>query len=264
MANSSTRKDNDRAEIARKVRALRIARGWTQAHLSRRLHLSQARLSEIERGDGSFTAEQFLLILKLFNVGVAHFVPQPAHDQNAALQNALAALGAGQLVERDDVLPTERLQDVSDVVRETLASAAPRLLTALGPVIVRHIDHINLKKLYGELVDVGLERRFGWVIDNILHAIRAEMAQPLARPWPQRYRRGEIVLELFQEFMSARLISALVEPFTPEILDPGIRTRKTLNEVKASSSAISRRWGLVSDLQPDDFTVALRAARVAD
>ena len=58
----------DRLAIASKVRDLRKARRWTQAELSKRLHLSQNRLSEIERGAGSFTAEQLLVILKLFNV----------------------------------------------------------------------------------------------------------------------------------------------------------------------------------------------------
>ena len=52
-------------------------------------------MSEIERGDGSFTAEQFLAILKLFNVPASHFTsstPQP----DSSLQNALARLGAAQ------------------------------------------------------------------------------------------------------------------------------------------------------------------------
>jgi transcriptional regulator with XRE-family HTH domain len=48
-----------RAWIARNVRELRKERRWTQAELAKRLDLSQARLSEIEGGDGSFTAEQF-------------------------------------------------------------------------------------------------------------------------------------------------------------------------------------------------------------
>ena len=62
--------DKDRRRIAAKVRELRQSRNWTQAELSKRLQLSQSRLSEIERGAGSFTAEQFLLLLRLFIKGV--------------------------------------------------------------------------------------------------------------------------------------------------------------------------------------------------
>ena len=62
--------EKTKADIARKVHDLRRGRRWTQAELARRLDLSQSRLSEVERGDGSFTAEQFLTILRLFNVSV--------------------------------------------------------------------------------------------------------------------------------------------------------------------------------------------------
>src|ERR1035438_2790437 len=82
-----------RTSIARKVQDLRRARHWTQAELARLLHLSQSRLSEIEGGDGSFTAEQFLTILRLFNVAASEFVHEHA-DPTAELQNALARLGA--------------------------------------------------------------------------------------------------------------------------------------------------------------------------
>src|SRR6185436_20500519 len=70
----ATELDRRRSDVAAKVRALRKARRWTQAELGKRLGLSQARLSEIEGGDGSFTAEQLLLLLKLFNVGASRFV----------------------------------------------------------------------------------------------------------------------------------------------------------------------------------------------
>lgn len=62
-----------RSGIAGKIRALRWDRHWTQVELARKLGLSQGRYSEIERGQGSFTAEQFLEMLKLFQVPVSHF-----------------------------------------------------------------------------------------------------------------------------------------------------------------------------------------------
>src|SRR5262249_18893316 len=94
--------ERNRARIAREVKRLREDRRWTQAELSKRLGLSQSRLSEIERGQGSFTAEQFLTILKLFNVSVTRFAS--ARKPSTELQNALARLGADHLQESQEVL----------------------------------------------------------------------------------------------------------------------------------------------------------------
>jgi transcriptional regulator with XRE-family HTH domain len=57
-----------RLQISTKVRDLHTGRRWTQAELAKPLGRSQARLSEVERGQGSFSAEQLLEILRLFNV----------------------------------------------------------------------------------------------------------------------------------------------------------------------------------------------------
>ena len=61
-----TKQDSIRAEIAKKVRTLREKRGLTQAELSKKLGMSQSRFSVVERGDGSFSAEQFVEILRGF------------------------------------------------------------------------------------------------------------------------------------------------------------------------------------------------------
>lgn len=82
----------NRSEIARKVRNLRAERHLTQAELSKVLGLSQGRYSEIERGKGSFTAEQFLELLRRFNVPASFFVTEKI-DAGSSLQNALARLG---------------------------------------------------------------------------------------------------------------------------------------------------------------------------
>src|SRR5271170_6034924 len=108
--NDKEKLKKSRAWIAKNVRELRKERRWTQAELAKRLDLSQARLSEIEGGDGSFTAEQFLLLLKLFNVGANRFAPSAgpsaSHDREAQIRNALARLGALHLQENRDVLPS--------------------------------------------------------------------------------------------------------------------------------------------------------------
>lgn len=80
-----------RSAIAGKIRDLRRNRHWTQAELSKQLGLSQGRYSEIERGQGSFTAEQLLEILKLFNVPVSHFVG-PQNEARPEVETAIVPL----------------------------------------------------------------------------------------------------------------------------------------------------------------------------
>jgi transcriptional regulator with XRE-family HTH domain len=260
-AKPSQQLEKSRDYIARKVQALRRERRWTQAKLSGRLDLSQSRLSEIERGGGSFTAEQFLEILKLFNVGASEFAPPPG-NAGSALQNSLARLGALHLQESEDVLASERLSRLGDVVREALvASEFPRLITAVGPVLVRNIDRVNLQGLRLELAAAGLDRRLGWLVENTVEAIRLELPAVTPAPWRRLYNRARVVLEAFLTFVQAE---AHEKASAPDVLDVGIRSKKTLEEVAASSSPISRRWGIVTTLQPEDFVQALRGARAAD
>jgi transcriptional regulator with XRE-family HTH domain len=250
--------DKYRVHVARKVQELRRERRWTQAELSRRLDLSQSRLSELERGAGSFTAEQLLAMLKLFNVTVGDFVPESS-GQASELQNALARLGALHLHESTDVLPSERLSAVNDVVREVIVdSESPRLITALGPVLIRNVDQVNLKKLHLQLTEGGLERRLGWVVENTLEAIRRETPLLTSARWRRVYRRAHVVLESFLHFLTAKSPAHIL---APDVLDVGIRSKLSLDDVTASSSPISRRWGIVTTLQPEDFVEALRGSR---
>jgi transcriptional regulator with XRE-family HTH domain len=258
---NTSRQEEVKAKIARRVRTLREERNWTQSELSRRLGLSQGRLSEIERGLASFTAEQFLTILKLFNVSVTQFASE-RRSQTSELQNTLARLGATHLQESEDVLPSDLLKQVGDVVREVLISPeSPRHVTSLAPVLVRNIDRINLKKLQGQLAESGFERRLAWLVNNTLEAIRTELSHELPRNWAVLYRRAEVVFDAFltldlAERFPAEAIGA------PDIFDTDILSTETLVEVQASCSGISRRWGIASSLKPEDFVEALRAARV--
>jgi transcriptional regulator with XRE-family HTH domain len=252
-----------RGTIAKKVRELRRGRHWNQVELAQRLGLSQSRLSEIERGSGSFTAEQFLLIMQLFNVSVGDFA-SGRRKQNAEIQNALARLGAGHLQESTNVLLSAQLEEVGTVVREVLIAAeSPRHITALAPVLVHNADRINLAKLDAHFVEAKLERRLAWLIANTLEAIRQELDQVLHRPWASLYRRAEVVLSSWLEFLTpAEIVQrSHVETKPIDILDRDIRSKKSLEQTKACSSDISWRWGIVSSLQPADFVEALRAAR---
>ena len=158
-------------KISTKVKQLRLARSLTQNELAKHLHISQNRLSEIERGGGSFTAEQFLELLRLFNVTASDFV-EDNRDPNLELQNALARLGATHLHE-STIVSSLVLVEVQAVVRETLLNGAPRLITALAPVLALHASTLNLPKLYAQLHELGLERRLAWAVENTLDALDA-------------------------------------------------------------------------------------------
>lgn len=252
--------EKTRLQIARKVRELRTRQHWTQEELAERLHVSQGYLSQLERGTGSFTAEQLLGILALFNVPATYFAPQ-MNTREQDLQNALARLGAPHLHESPDVIPREQLDEVASVVREALVSQSPRQITALAPVLVSNVDRINLRKLQLDLAEAGLERRLGWLIENTVAALREESPTQPPGPWRQPYRRAELVLGTFGDSLLDQLGRSAREAI-PDILDPDILTPKTRDEVRDSASSISQRWGIVTGLQPSDFVDALRAARV--
>lgn len=245
--------EKDRLRIARKVKELRKARRSTQAELARHLKLSQSRLSEVEGGGGSFTAEQFLMLLRLFNVGVNEFVPERS-EIGAELQNALARLGASHLQEVPDVLPSEHLEEAFDVVREAVVSGSPRHITGLAPVLVRTIDRLDVQGLR-ELSRLGLSRRFQWILENTAEALHAELASSPPRAWAQRYRRALVAIEP---------IADLVAPDNGapvDLLDASIRSKQSLADTLETGSALSKKWRVASRLSSKDFAEALRAAR---
>ena len=258
-AGSPVRSRTAAANIGRKVRELRLARRWTQVELAKHLRLSQARLSEIERGGGSFTAEQFLQILRLFNAAVTDF-DRDVHDQHAQLQNTLVRLGATNLYESENVLPSAQVQSLNSAVRETLVEGNPRLLAALGPVIVRNVDRLNLRKLYLELAGIGLERRLAWLIENIYNTI-AEQLPHTSPKWSKPYRRAIVVLEPFLDFVKAQAPLASASTWDSDILDADIRSKQSLAKVREASSDTSKRWGIVTSIQSSDFQTALESAR---
>jgi len=251
--------DQDRKAIAERVRELRHNRGFTQAELARLLGLSQNRLSEIERGDGSFSAEQFLRILRLFNVGASEFV-SGGSDRGLEVQNALARLGAAQLHESTDVLVSDQLQQVHDVVREALLLGEPRLVTAVAPVLVAHGARLNLSRLYADLEKLGRERRLAWVVENTLQALEALAVDAKGTAWPKVRRRVEVPLQLFLDFVGAQHHEPVAPP---DVLDATIRSRRTLEDVQRRASPPSTRWGIATSLQVEDFTEALKASLVA-
>lgn len=246
--------DKTRLDISRKVRQLRKDRRFTQAELAHMLGMSQNRLSEIERGGGSFTAEQLLTIIRIFNIAPSYFssAPAPIEDE---LQNALARLGASHLSENPDALPSERLRNSLSVLRETLVSAdSPRQITSLAPILVKNIDNLNLWKLRAQLAEMGLERRLGWVLQSTQDALHIELSRELPRSLKQRYVMADTIIE--------SLLGAHPWPEAKieDVLDKDIRSSKARQEVQKERSAVAARWGLLTRLRTEDFVDALRAA----
>lgn len=255
---------NPRTIIGERVRALRKERHWTQTQLAKLLGISQNYLSVLERGRGSFTAEQLLTILKTFNVPVDYFQTGRARREDQ-LQSALARFGAAHLHEPSEALPTEAFKEVAGAIREALASAeSARQITAIAPVLAQNIDRINLRKLQSQLLEIGLGQRLGWALENTLEAIRHELRQELTHEWKLKYRRAEVLLKAFlsQPWPGVTFSELRDEPpGAGDILDPDIASEKSLAQAGAERSNISKRWGIVTRIRLEDFTQALSAAR---
>jgi transcriptional regulator with XRE-family HTH domain len=249
--------DTQRKHIADKVRELRRGRRWTQAELAGKLELSQSRLSEIETGHGSFTAEQLLRVLALFNVGVDEFVGR-RNDPTQELQNALARMGAKNLLESDRVVPTERRSELRDVIRDALLDGSPRLVTAIGPVLLAN-PRISVDSVYFELERLGRGRRLPWAVDNTLAAL-AKLAKGRDASLWAKLQFGTLALQVFVR-RAPTLEKLPRKQRVLDILDPSIRTDESRDQVQRTSSAISKKWGIITSLRVEDFVDALRAAR---
>jgi HTH-type transcriptional regulator / antitoxin HipB len=251
--------DKFRSEIAKTARELREERRWSQAQLGKKIGISQSRLSEIEGGAGSFTAEQLLALAQLFNVPPTRFAGAGSRPSVAAdVQNALARLGATHVVEADAALPSERLESVHEATREALTLGEPRLLTALAPVVIEHVNDVSLFRLDQELGRAGLVRRLPWFAANVVAALDGIdlRATPVRRR--NKYRRAATVLE---HYLAGR---PLPQDGPEDLLDATVRSQRTIDELRAEASPISRRWGVVTALQPADFTAAIESARAGD
>jgi hypothetical protein len=126
-------------------------------------------------------------------------------------------------------------------------------------VLVRHVDTLNLRKVYADLSEAGLQRRLAWVVENVIVAIDQVIDAQALRAWVLLCRRAQVV---FNVFLAALPGPSGSRPDVLDVVDPGIRSKETLKKVSASGSAASRRWKIVSSLQPGDFAKSLRATHV--
>ena len=246
-----------RDQVANKVRELRLARGWTQAELGLRLGLSQARLSEIERGRGSFSAEQLLRLLDDFNVDISVFLPPV--DPDAEVQNALIQRGALHLRQTPGAISTGRFRTPTELIAAVLLDPrSTRFVTALAPVLVHEIEHISLPLLRAQLAAAGREARLGWFLDNV-RSVLGQHTPKNARLKKNLNRTLTLLNNELERFAPPNEGSAT------DLFDATIRSQPSLDLVwKQQASALSRRWCIVTAIQPADFSAAFEAANEPD
>ena len=97
------------------------------------------------------------------------------------------------------------------------------------------------------------------MVENTLNAISLELKR---RPPPlsllRRYRRASVILDMF--LAHARAFSSAERDIPPDLLDETTFSTETRHEIEEASTEISRRWKVITDLRPEDFAEALRAA----
>jgi len=250
-----------RSAISNKVRELRKKRGLSQTALAQRLGLSQARLSIIEKGDGSFSAEQFLEILRIFNVSPQAFWTGKK-DVQGDLQNALARHGALHLVEDSELLPSDQLEEVEGTVREVLlAGDDPRQVAALAPVLAWNVANLNLNRLWARFVEYGLENRLGWALENAAEAIHS-VVPSLAGKEQNNLRKAEGALRNFLARKHPPQVPENSITVELDVLDGIGLSNKTTSNLWANASPVSHRWLVVTALQVEDFINALLSSFV--
>src|SRR4051812_42278683 len=97
-------------KVGKVIKKIRLEREVTQADLAKKLGISRPWLTEIERGKGGLTAQQFVFLLSHFNRTLDDFFPSNKRYATLNLQNALVRLGATFLRENNDLLPSEKFQ----------------------------------------------------------------------------------------------------------------------------------------------------------
>lgn len=242
-----------RLAIADKVRALRKERRWTQARLAGLLGISQNRLSEIERGDGSFTAEQLVLIMSTFNLHPDHFSVFRLNTSDE-LQNTLARLGASDLRESTQPGGLGRGVSAAEALLEALIAAdSPRQVTAIAPVLVAQIGKFSLGRLRLRAAEAGYEARLGWALESVLSAVREELPS-VSGTRRNRFRRAALLLS------SALAAWPLPKDAGEDILDQDILSEEGAAEARAERSVLARKWGIVTRITLADFKKALGGA----
>lgn len=256
--------ENFRIRVYERVKRLREERRHTQAEFAKLLGLSQQQYSRIERGLGSFSAEQFLFLLEKFSISLNYFVEtkSPGHDDAAVLQNALAVLGASHLKEVQGIFIPEKLTNVNEAIVEALSLyQSSRLVAALAPVMAKKLSRVNFTWIEKKLQDSGRENRLGWLLENVLKGVEGRLGKPfLPREVKLCYRRAATALEDVLSLKPGPSVAAEFGKFDAieDFFDEGIVTKKTLERLRANRDPIADRWRILTRIRPIDFEEALK------
>ena len=256
---------NTAKEIGEKIRTLRIARRLPQQSVAKTLEVSQATISRLESGKESLTVDQLLRVCRLFNVPPSHLLPEEG-AATAQVRRSLIRHGAANLVDDEKVLPSERLSDVKEVLKEVLIAAeSPREVAALAPVLVQNAGQLSLQDLALDLarLDSRFHRRVGWLLENTLAAVEKELEGAPPHAWRVRYLRAKALfapeLKALQRKWDPIWGSKI--PSQEDILDTDLTSKQSIEEAQGYCSQISRNWNVISRLQVSDFVNALREGR---
>lgn len=245
--------------IGATVRRLRKDRLWTLAELARHLELSESRLSELERGAGSFSAGHLLVLFRLFQVGPEDFIePDDTRDPVVgSLQTALVRFGARHLVADDSFVirreherPGELVQDV--LIRHPTA----RFVTALPPVLIVRLSEISFPSVQHAVVQAGVPNRWGWLLEQFLEALESINSSVGSVRWRRDSRRARTVAEHFLPG-----IPRPSDAVALDLLDPDLRSPSSVKAAVASAPEIDRRWRVLSRLGTDDFLGPMEVLR---
>lgn len=241
--------------IGSKIRSLREARRLTQQDLAERLGITQGRLSALERGKGSFTAEQFLEVLTIFNVPASEFqatIPEPV----AVVQNALVNAGARHLA-ATETLPSERLRQIETLIRETLLEGDPRQVAALAPVLASNVRKIDFVNLIAKAKEIGLDQRLFWVLAFIAKALQVELQERLSNTIQWQYRAASHTINtVLTRYCHIDQIPTRESDHFDQILN-----HIGHDQIKNRTSTFDNHWSVLNRITLDDFLEALRAAR---
>jgi transcriptional regulator with XRE-family HTH domain len=238
------------------IKKIRLEREITQADLAKKLGISRPWLTEIEKGNGALSAEQFVFLLSYFNQTLDDFFPSNKGYATLHLQNALVRLGASFLKENDELMPSEKFRDMETVVFETVILGESALLLALVPVIVKNVEIARLQRIASRLQSLGLESRFWWLIEGTYLAIEKRMEGYQSKEWSKIYRQSKWVLGQIRK-LSHFFFDVHRGNYPEDILDKTISSQKTYQEVKRLRDSLAIRWRIVTRIRETDFVNVL-------
>lgn len=257
--------DNLEKLIGEKLRTLRLARRLPQRQLAAALAVSQATVSRIEAGKEAISIRQLIAICRLFNVLPTDFIPEEG-SAKTQIRRSLIRHGARNLVDDERTLPSKRLAEAKEALKETLIAAeSPRDIAALAPVIVQNAATLPLVGVSSDLNRLGahLERRLCWLLENVIAALDEELKTPLPQIWKVRYLRAKTRIAGNFNIIKQRWnpIYGQKPPADEDLVDTDLVGSAAINQARTQSSEISKRWDIISNLQVDDFVRAIRESR---